>query len=292
MLNENRKAILAYISVCIIWGSTYVAIKFAVNDLPPLLSAGVRFLVAGLLMFLVAAFKGKPRPDKLQVKNQSIIGLALILGGNGLVVIGSQWLSPGIVSLLFSTVPIFVATGQMFFLKTEKLNSRGWLGLILGFFGVTYLVVWGGDSLNMTLKGTLIIMAAVAFWAMGTLLSNLFKRESAIEYDQAIQMFAGGLGLFIAGLFAGEFQGFTLTLPGVLAIAYLIFIGSLLGFNSYVYLLRVWPPARASTYTYINPLVAIFLGFLFFRDPLNVHIFVGTAVILFGVFLVQFTGKK
>ncbi len=292
MLNENRKAILAYISVCIIWGSTYVAIKFAVNGLPPLLSAGIRFVIAGGIMFLVAYLKGKEFPDKVQIRNQSIIGLALLLGGNGLVVVGSQWLSPGIVSLLFSTVPIFVAVGQVFVIRSEKLNSRGWLGLFLGFFGVAYLIIGGGDSLNITLKGTIIILFATVSWAVGTLLSNFLKRESAMEYDQAVQMSAGGVGLMFAALLAGEFQNFTISWSGILAVAYLIFVGSLLGFNSYVYLLRVWPPAKASTYTYINPLVSIFLGFLIFNDPINFHIFFATAVILFGVFLVQFTGKS
>lgn len=292
MLTENRKAILAYISVCIIWGSTYIAIKFAVNDLPPLLSAGIRFLTAGMIMLVWGKIKGKPLPDKIQVKNQSIVGLFLLLGGNGLIVIGSIWLSPGIVTLLFSTMPLFVAGAQIFFLKDEKLNSKGWLGLFLGFLGVAYLVFAGGKSLNIDLKGALIILGGAVSWAAGTIFSNLVKRESVMEYDQSVQMMAGGLGLVVTGMLTGEYHNLSISLAGVLAIAYLIVFGSLIGYNSYVYLLKVWPPAKASTYTYVNPFVSMILGFLIFKDPLNHHIFIGALIILFGVFLVQFAGKS
>lgn len=243
-------------------------------------------------MFSWGQIKGKPLPEKIQVKNQSIIGLFLLLGGNGLIVVGSQWLSPGVVSLLFSTMPLFVAVGQIFFIKDDILNSRGWLGLFMGFFGVGYLVIGGGEALDISLKGAVTVLLGAVLWAIGSILSNIFKRESVVEYDQAIQMTAGGIGLLAVAIFMGEAQNLSISIVGFLAISYLIFFGSLLGYNSYVYLLRVWPPARASTYTYVNPFVAIFLGFLFFKDPLNFHIFFGTGIILLGVFLVQFAGKS
>lgn len=134
--SPQKLAIIAYITVCIIWGSTYLAIRIAVMDFPPLLSAGIRFICAGSIMFIYAFIKGRPLPGSTQIRNQSIIGLALLLGGNSMVVLGSQLLNSGIVSLLFATAPLFIAIGQIVMPTGEKLAPAGWLGLLIGFGGV------------------------------------------------------------------------------------------------------------------------------------------------------------
>ncbi|GAB1476009.1 hypothetical protein MASR2M70_08410 [Bacillota bacterium] len=226
------------------------------------------------------------------MRNQSIIGLALLLGGNGMIVLGSQWISSGIVALLFATAPLFIAIGETFLPRGEKLTLLGWVGLFVGFSGVAYLVLGGGEVLNIPFKGALILLLGSAFWALGSILSKRLKSQGAIEFDLGIQMLVGGLGLMAAGLLTGEGGRMTITQNGVFAILYLIVFGSLLGYNAYIYLLRVWPATRASTYTYVNPFVAIFLGFLLLREPLSIHVFVGTGIILSGVFMVQFSCLK
>lgn len=290
--SPQKLAIIAYITVCIIWGSTYLAIRIAVMDFPPLLSAGIRFICAGSIMFIYAFIKGRPLPGSTQIRNQSIIGLALLLGGNSMVVLGSQLLNSGIVSLLFATAPLFIAIGQIVMPTGEKLAPAGWLGLLIGFGGVAYLILSAKENLDISIKGTFIVLLGAAFWATGSILSSKFKNgDGAIEFDLGIQMLAGGLGLTVFGLLFGEASRLVVSAPAIFAILYLIFFGSLLGYSSYIYLLQVWPATRASTYTYINPFVAMFLGFLILREPLTIHVLIGTVIILLGVFMVQFFGK-
>lgn len=287
--NSSKLAWAAYLSVCIIWGSTYLAIRIAVTDLPPLLSAGIRFSLAGLIMLIIAFAKGKPLPTKKQIRNQSIIGIALLLGGNGMVVIGSQWMSSSLVALFFATVPLFIALGELFLPKAQRLSPTVWIGLCIGFAGVGFLVLTGRDSLQFSLKGVFTILLGAAFWSIGSILSGKLKSHGAIEFNLGIQMLAGGIALSFAGLLAGDASKLDLSSPSAIwAILYLIFIGSLLGYNSYIYLLSVWPATRATTYTYINPFVAIFLGHIILNEPITIHIFIGAVIILSGVFMVQF----
>jgi drug/metabolite transporter (DMT)-like permease len=288
-LSTDKLAILAYLTVCVIWGSTYLAIRIAVMDLPPLLSAGIRFTCAGLIMFIYAYFKKKPLPNKTQIRNQSIVGLLLLLGGNSMVVLGSLWLNSGIVSLLFATMPLFIAVGEIFLPSEDKLSPLGWLGLFVGFGGVAYLVLGKDSNIDLSLFSVAIVLTGAALWALGSIFSARFKNEGAIEFDLSIQLFVGGCGQIIVGLLAGEASDVSFSLNGSLAILYLIFFGSLLGYNAYIYLLSVWPATRAGTYTYVNPFVAMFLGYLVLREPLSFHIFIGTGIILTGVFMVQYS---
>lgn len=292
--NSQKMAIIAYITVCLVWGSTYLAIKFAVLDLPPMLSAGIRFVCAGLIMFGFSRWKNRPLPHKEQIFHQALVGLFVLLGGNGLVVIGSQWLHSSVAALLFATVPLFIAILELLLPGGEKLIWPGWLGLIIGFIGVALLVLTGQKNLDISLIGAVTVLIGAIFWASGSVFSKRIKSGGAIEVNLSIQSLAAGLGFLFTGLLLGEANSVTISRSGVLAILYLIFFGSLLGYNAYIYLLSVWPAAKVGTYAYINPFIAIFLGHLILDEPLTIFVFIGTAVILTGVFLVQFskTEKK
>ncbi len=285
-------ALFAYIVVCIIWGSTYLAIRIAVLDLPPMSSTGIRFICSGLIMFGYAYWKRRPLPQKAQIYHQSIVGLFLLLGGNGLVVLGSQWLHSSVTALLFATVPLFIAIEELILPEGEKLNWTGWLGLIIGFSGVSLLVLMGQKDMGISFKGVVTLLLGAISWACGSVYSNRIKSSGVMEFDLSIQMLAGGIGLLLIGFLLGEINHVTISLPSLLSILYLIFFGSLLGYNSYIYLLSVWPATKVGTYAYINPFVAIFLGHLILDEPLTIHVLLGTTVILAGVFLVQFTGTK
>ncbi|ATW25210.1 EamA family transporter [Candidatus Formimonas warabiya] len=291
-LASERLPILAYLTVCVIWGSTYLAIRIAVFDLPPFLSAGVRFVIAGLIMLAYARLKGLPFTNRVQIGRQSVVGLFLLLGGNGLVMLGSQWISSSVAALLFATVPLFMAAFGLILPGGEKLNWSGWLGLCIGFVGVALLVFTSLENLKLPLKGLIIILAGAFFWASGSVYSNRIGSTGSVEINLSIQMLAGGAGLLLTGFLFGEAGHLSLTSQGVLAILYLIFFGSLLGYSAYIYLLNVWPAARVGTYAYINPAVAMFLGSLILHEPITAFVVLGTFVILAGVFLVQYSARK
>lgn len=290
--NSQKMAIIAYITVCLVWGSTYLAIKLAVLDLPPMLSTGIRFVCAGLIMFGFSRWKNRPLPSKEQIRHQALVGLLLLLGGNGLVVIGSQWLHSSVAALLFATVPFFIAILELLLPGGEKLIWTGWLGLIIGFIGVALLVLTGQKNLDISFIGVVTVLIGAISWASGSVFSKRIKSGGAIEMNLSIQSLAAGLGFLVTGLLLGEANSVTISRSGVLAILYLIFFGSLLGYNAYIYLLSVWPAAKVGTYAYINPFVAIFLGHLILDEPLTIFVFIGTSVILTGVFLVQFSKTK
>ena len=291
MTREQKLALFAYISICIIWGSTYLAIRVAVLNLPPLFSAGVRFIISGLIMYAYAYIKKRPLPTKQQWKNQTVAGLIILTMGNGMVVLGSQWTDSSIVTVLFATAPLYLAVLEIIFIKVDRLSLTGWLGLLTGFSGVLFLVLSGQGVLNFTVKGVSFILLGAFFWSSGSIVSKILKSEGAIEYNLSIQMLSGGIGFMIAGLLMGEASHITFTLEGALAILYLITFGSLIGYTSYIYLLSVWPASKAGTYAYVNPFVGIFLGHLILKEPITHNVFIGTTIILLGVFMVQFSKR-
>jgi len=278
---------LAYLAVCLIWGSTFLAIRIAVQDLPPMTAAGVRFLLAGGLMYAYVRWKGLPFPSPRETRQQSLVGICLLWSGNGLVMVGSQWVHSSVAALLFATVPLFMALMSLFMLKGEKINLTGWLGLAVGFAGVAILVLRGGVGQPGTLLGMGIILLGAASWAFGSVYSKRVRTSVPMMVTLTIQTVAGGVLLLAVGILSGELKGASLSLDGVLAILYLIFFGSLLGYNAYIYLLSVWPAARVSTYAYVNPLVAILLGSLILGEPVGLSVLIASATILAGVFLVQ-----
>jgi drug/metabolite transporter (DMT)-like permease len=281
-------ALLAFIAVCIIWGSTYLAIRIGVTYMPPLLFAGIRFIISGTIMFGYVYFRKLEWPkDPKEWRKQAIVGLFLLLGGNGFVVFASQWVTSGSTSILIATTPLFMALIEYFIPNRPRLDLVGWIGLMIGFLGVIYLIfgkqqVTGIDPLG----GGLILLASLC-WAAGSVYSKSFKTTGSIYAGIGIQMLAGGTGQILTGLLTGEAARFTLHPSGLLAMLYLIVFGSIIGYSSYIYVLQKWPAAKAGTYAYVNPLVAVFLGFMILQEPFTITILISGAIILVGVYLVQ-----
>lgn len=288
-MKEHKLIWAAYIAVCVFWGSTYLAIRIGVQELPPLLFAGVRFLIAGGIILGYAALRNLPYPSRLKdFKAYSLIGLLLIFGGNGMVVFAEQWVHSGIASLLVATVPLFMALIEYFFVRKERLSWKGWVGLLLGFAGVGILVM--ADDLTSAVNplGALLLILACLSWAAGSVYSKtVVKPTGSVVTHIGIQMLAGGIALTLSGLLAGEASRFHLSLRGAGAMIYLIIFGSLIGYSAYVYLLQKWPAARVGTYAYVNPVIAVLLGALILGEKLTPSILGATAVILLGVLLVQ-----
>jgi drug/metabolite transporter (DMT)-like permease len=290
---EERNTYIAYLAVCILWGSTYLAIRIGVSEFPPALFAGIRFLVAGSLMLAYSVYKGLKLPKNFsETMRISVVGLFLLLGGNGCVVLAETRVNSGVASLLIATVPLFMALIELFLPGRPRLNLKGWLGLLIGFGGVALLAFPNSRGSSGSIFGMVLLLMGAFSWAMGSVYSKSFKATASIIPNIAIQMLAGGMGLFIVGTCFGELPKLHVTSKGIGAIVYLILFGSIIGYSCYVYILQKWPAAKAGTYAYVNPLVAVLLGALVLNEPLSIGVVMSTAVILGGVILVQTSKTK
>lgn len=294
-LEKNKAAILpllAYITVAVVWGSTYFAIRVGVRDLPPFFFAGVRHLIAGSALALVSLITRQAFPRTLRAwGSQSLVGVLLLACGNGLVVWGEQWVDSGVAALLVATAPLFVA-GLGSLLPGGRVHLRGWLGLLIGLAGVALLVGPGAPQNGRWLAGALGILLASFLWAFGSVFSQRMPKEGGLLPGLSIQMLAGGLVLSLVAAFAGQFRGIHPTAAGLGAMAYLVLCGSILAYSAYFYLLQHWPAAKASTYAYINPAVAVVLGAALLGEALTVRMVFAVPLILGGVLLVQLGGRK
>lgn len=287
-MSENRKALLAYLAVCFFWGSTYLAIRIGVQDTPPLLFAGIRFIIAGSLMLGYCKLKGYELPkEKADRVNMSIVGVLMLLGGNGLVVYAEQWVSSGIASLIIATVPLFMAIIEFFYLKNIRMDLKAIAGLLLGFGGVAYLLLGDRTTQIIDLKGLIMLMLASLFWAAGSVHSKAIKFKGHIFANIGTQMLAGGVALTIGALIKGEFAEAQFTLNSIMAMLYLIVFGSIVGYSCYIYILQKWTAAKAGTYAYVNPVVAIVLGALLANEPINLSVAISVVIVIIGVVLVQ-----
>jgi len=287
----SARIVLAYLSVFLIWGSTYLAIRIGVRDIPPALFAGLRFVIAGGAMLVYGKLVGRLMPAKLDhLRTLSIVGIFLLVGGNGLVVWSEQWVHSGLAAVIIATVPLFMSSIDAIVPGGHRLSWLGWLGILIGFGGVVVLVLPTlgyavGERINPAGIGGLI--AASFFWSAGSVYSKRRTVGGDILMNTAVQMLAGGVVLVGIAAVVGEPAGARVTASGALSLLYLIIFGSIVGFTSYTYLLRHVPPAKASTYAYVNPIVAIVLGNIVLSEPIELMTILATVVILGGVAMVQ-----
>lgn len=274
-----------------IWGSTYLAIRFAIETLPPFLMAAVRFLVAGGVLYLWARARGAQRPTWPLWRTAGATGLLMLLGGNGSVVWAEQFVPSGLVALLIATVPLWIVLLDWASREGTAPGGGVLFGVLWGFMGVGVLV--SGSEIARAgpddfLGGVLVLLGA-GCWAAGSLVARYGKRPASATLGNGMQMLAGGGGLLLAGLIRGEPGMFRLEGVSVLsafALLYLIVIGSLVAFSSYIWLLRNTTPAVASTYAYVNPVVALFLGWALASEPLTPRTGVAAFIILTAVMII------
>jgi drug/metabolite transporter (DMT)-like permease len=286
------KLLIAFASVYVIWGSTYLAIKFAIETLPPFLMAGTRFLIAGAVLYAwTRSLGGAERPNAANWRACAIVGVALLLFGNGLVVWSEFRVPSGITALLVGAVPCFLVLIDWLRPRGTRPGAQVALGLVLGLAGLFFLVgpdsLMGGGRVDLVGAGALVF--ACFMWAAGSIYSRHGTLPRSPFLATAMQMLAGGLALCIVGALTGELATFDATGFSVRSIAgwaYLVAFGSIVAFTAYIWLLRVSTPARVSTYAYVNPIVAVLLGFAFGNEPLTVRMIVAAAVIVSGVALI------
>ncbi|MFC5570195.1 drug/metabolite exporter YedA [Lysobacter yangpyeongensis] len=270
---------LALAAVYLIWGSTYLAIRFALEGgLPPLLMAGIRFIIAGGLMFVVLRARGEPVPTRAQWLNTAVMG-ALLLGlGNGLVTMAEQWVSSGIAAVAVASAPLWMALFAA--MRGQHPNRLEWIGLAIGFVGVLWLNA--GGTLGGQMRGLVALLIAAVAWSFGSIWSRGRDLPSPFM-TSAAQMLCGGVLMLGVGLALGErFDGWPTT-KGLLSVGYLIVFGSIIGFSAYIWLLHHVRPALAGSYAYVNPAIAVVLGGWLASERFSAADLGAMAVILAGV---------
>lgn len=288
------KALIAYLIVCVFWGSTYLAIKIGVTELPPFLFAGLRFLVAGLILLALAAVLGNRLPRRRgDWRTLAIVGLMLLGGGNAFVVWAEQYTTSGVASIFVVTVAMWTALFDALVPGgSGDLNWRVIAGLLLGFLGTLLLVgASPAEILAADLRGPLALTFASASWSLGTVYAKRHPTETSPYMAAAIQMIIGGAAVAVVGSALGEWGAWHLSPRGLGAIAYLVVFGSILGYSAYSYALRHASATIVGTYAYVNPVIAVLLGWLLLREPVTSRTFIAMGMILVAVVWIQFSHK-
>ena len=278
---------LALLGVYLIWGSTYLAIRFAVESFPPFLMASVRFLVAGVLMLAVLRMRGMTMPTRRQWFNCFVTGSLLLGVGNGLVCYAEQSVASGIAAVAVACVALFIALFAG--LYGQWPNKVEWFGLAIGLIGV--IVLNFGGELRASPVGAIALVVATLGWAFGSVWSKHQNMPQPMM-SAAAQMFCGGVTLGIVALIRGEHVVGTPTTQAIAAVVYLILVGSLLGFSAYIYLLANTRPALAASYAYVNPPVAVLIGVLLAGESVTRLDIIGMVIILIGVASITIAKSK
>ncbi|MCC7294191.1 MAG: EamA family transporter [Phycisphaerales bacterium] len=287
---------LAFAALYLIWGSTYLAIRYAVATLPPFLMAGARFILSGVVLFSIYAPRSTEKLTGRHWATTAIVGTLLLLGGNGLVCWAELTVPSGLASLLVATMPLWMVLLDWLVFRGPRPTGRIVAGLTIGLIGV-YLLIGESSKLGAgaNVKGAVALLCACLFWATGSLIARRGGLPSSSFVATGMEMLAGGAALLIVGLIRGEAAGFevrAVTWSSWLGWAYLVVFGSLLGFTAYVWLLKVSTPARVSTYAYVNPAIAVMLGALFGDGELNARVLLASGVILSAVVLIVRGSQK
>lgn len=287
---------LAFAALYLIWGSTYLAIRYVVATLPPFLMAGARFIVSGLVLFAIYAPRSTEKLTGRHWATTAVVGTLLLLGGNGLVCWAELTVPSGLASLLVATMPLWMVLLDWLVFRGPRPSRRIVAGLAIGLIGV-YLLIGESSKLGAgaNVKGAVALLFACFFWATGSLIARRGGLPSSSFLATGMEMLAGGMALLIVGFIRGEAKGFefhAVTWSSWLGWVYLVVFGSLLGFTAYVWLLKVSTPARVSTYAYVNPAIAVMLGALFGDGELNARILLASGVILSAVVLIVRGSQK
>lgn len=273
----------AFLALYLIWGSTYLAIGMGVESFAPLLMAAIRFFVAGTFLLLLSKVRGAPWPTRVQWRNSLLLGVLLLVGGNGCVSVAqSLGVASGVAALAVATVPLFTLLFGLFFGQRARLLE--WVGIVLGMVGM--LVLNAGGHLQGSPLGALLLVIAAASWALGSVLGRFIELPKGVMAAGA-QMLCAGVCLMLLSLASGEQITQAPTLKSLLALGYLTIFGSIIAYSAYLYLLKNVRPAAATSYAYVNPVVAVGLGVLFAGEVLYPQEWLALVIIVASVVLIS-----
>ncbi len=283
------RAYLAWAAVCVIWGTTYLGIRIALETIPPFLMGALRWLAAGCLLIAILKLRGEALPGRRSWPSLAVLGILMIAVGNGGVVWAEQSVPSGLTAVLVSSAPFWMVGIERLLPNGERLTVRHLVGLAIGFCGIVVLV-WPelrlGDS-NRFLTGIVATQLSCLGWAVGTAYARRRSRDENVLAGVAIQMIAAGLCLWIPALIFGEWAQLSLSNRTLAAFIYLMIMGSIVGFSAYAYALKHLPVATVSLYAYVNPVIAVLLGTFVLREPFSARIVVACAFVLAGTAIVK-----
>jgi drug/metabolite transporter (DMT)-like permease len=293
----NRRAYLAWVAVCLIWGTTYLGIRIALETIPPLLMAAIRWIVAGGLLVTVLTLRGVRMPQRGEWPALAVLGILLLGFGNGAVVWAEQTVPSGLTAVLVATSPFWMVGIDALMPDGERLTLRRLLGLVVGFCGIVMLVwpeIHVGEGGRTFLGGVISAQIACIGWAVGSSYARSRGRGHAKDENvlasAAFEMLFGGVALLAVSLVLREPAGLAFSPRSATALLYLTFVGAIAGFSAYAYALKHLPVATVSLYAYVNPIIAVVLGTLVLREPFNARMAVAAAVVLVGIGLVRQRG--
>lgn len=287
----EARAWIAWIAVCLIWGTTYLGIKIALETIPPFLMGGLRYLTAGVLLAAILRLRGHRMPAMTAWPSLAIVGFFMLAFGNGGVVLAEQSLPSGLTAVLIGTSPFWMTGVDALFSRGRVIHPRQWIGLAIGFAGIVMLV-WpeitaGGVSGRKFAWGVVAVQAACAGWALGSAYTKRHVLPSDILGSAAMQMIFGGASMLIIGTLLGEWPALGFTPKTAAWLAYLTIAGSLVAYACFSYALKHLDVAIVSLYTYVNPVIAVILGTLLLGEPFHMRMLVAAAVILIGMVTVR-----
>jgi drug/metabolite transporter (DMT)-like permease len=288
------KTLLAFAIIYFVWGSTFLAIRVGVREVPPLLLAAMRFLVAGIVLYGWMIAKGERSPSGRQWMSVSLLALLIFVFDYGLLFWAEQRVPSGISAVMLALIPVFIALSEIFFLRTQRLTLRLALALLIGIGGVAVLM---SGSLNLgdapiDKFGALALIVASMSWSVGSVLTRKLELPSSKVMSSGAQMLVGGVLLTLAGGVMGEFRRFhpsAVSREAWFSLVYLIIAGSIIGFTAYVWLIHHESPTKVGTYAYVNPVVAVLLGYLLGGEGLGLRTILGTMFVLVSVVVITTT---
>ena len=289
-----RTAYAAWIAVCVIWGTTYLGIRVALETIPPATLGALRYTIAGSILAIILVARGERLPGPAHWRGLWLLGFLMIGLGNGGVIWAEQWVPSGIAAVVIAASPFWMAGIEAVLPGGERLTARGVIGLAIGFVGILMLV-WpeltaGGELGRQFAVGVIALQLACIGWALGSSYSRRHAREENTLAAAALQMILGGVMMAVAGVARGEWAQLTFTWRTFTAELYLIVFGSLVGYSAYVYALKHLPISTVSLYAYINPVIAVVLGTLLLGEPFGWRVVVGALVVFVGVAVVRLKG--
>jgi len=293
---HKRTAYLAWLTVCLLWGTTYLGIRIALETIPPALLGGLRFTVAGLLLIALLAARGEPVIARTQWRGLALIGFLTVCVGNGGVIWAEQWVPSGIAAVTVATIPFWMIGMDALTRDGDPLSTRLVIGLLVGFAGIL-LLVWpditaGTAEGHRFLLGILALQIACVGWALGSAIARRHARSENVLSAAAMQMTFGGLFMLAAATLRGEWSHLAFTPRTLVAEIYLTLAGSIVGYSAYIYALRHLPTATVSLYAYANPVIAMVIGAVIAGEPFGPRVVLASLMVLTGSALVQWREKR
>jgi drug/metabolite transporter (DMT)-like permease len=291
------KTLLAFAIIYFVWGSTFLAIRVGVREVPPLVYASMRFFVAGAVLYIWMRIKGTPSPTRREWLALSLIALCIFVVDYGLLFWAEQRVPSGIAAVMLATIPVFMTLSEIIFLGTQRLTVRLALALLVGIGGVLILV---SHSVGLSEKpidpaGAVALVIAAMSWSVASTLTRKLSLPESKVMSSGAQMLAGGIMLAVAAALLGEFRGFhiqEISRGAWFALIYLIVAGSIIGFTAYVWLIHHESPTKVGTYAYVNPVVAVIIGYFLGGEAVGSRTLLGTLLVLVSVVVITTTASK